>query len=61
VTLSAHDLQSKESVPQKISTTLNARRPAFVLREVPEGRHNVAHRGNGGARGAILESPEECA
>src|ERR1700676_2138935 len=32
------------SVPQKLSTSFNVRRPAFVSLEVPEGRHNVAHR-----------------
>src|SRR5882672_2353806 len=41
-------IAGKESVPQKIATTVNVRCPAFVLLEVPEGRHNVAHRGNGG-------------
>ena len=36
---------------------VNVRRPAFVLHQVPEGRHNVAHRGNGGVRVAIMPSP----
>jgi hypothetical protein len=47
-----------EDVGKKISTTPHVRHPASVLLEVPEGRHNVAHRGNGGTHGAILESPE---
>ncbi len=29
--------------------------------EVPEGRHNVAHRGNGGVEGTIVHSPEGAA
>jgi hypothetical protein len=32
-----------ESVPQKNSIAVNLLRPAFVLLEVPEGRHKVAH------------------
>src|ERR1700674_3703845 len=50
-----------ESVPQKNSAAVNLERPAFVLLEVPEGRHNVAHRLNGGMRGTILCSPEGAA
>src|SRR6202521_3467858 len=50
-----------ESVPQKNSAAVNLERPAFVLLEVPEGRHTVAHRLNGGMRGTILCSPEGAA
>ena len=42
-----------ESVPRNISTAVSLQRPAFVLLKVPEGRHNVAHRLNGGTPGAI--------
>ena len=36
---------------------MNARPHAFAFVEVPEGRHNVAHRLNGGARRSIIRSP----
>jgi hypothetical protein len=36
-------------------------RPAFAALEAPEGRHNVAHRGNGVVQGTIIHSPEGAA
>ena len=50
-----------EYATQEISPSDVMRRYDFVFSwvfsEVPEGRHNVAHPGRGGGRGAIMKSP----
>ena len=43
-----HMFVAKSSVQRKTTTTVNVRYPAFVLLEVPEGRHDVANRGLSG-------------
>ena len=48
----------EESVPKKLSTTFNVRRAALVSLEVPEGRHNVAHRETVGYRMRSFTAPK---
>ena len=47
-----------ELVPQQILTTVNVRRPDSMLLQVPEGRHNVAHRETVGNGAQSFTAPE---
>src|ERR1039458_1909044 len=46
-----------ESVPRNILTIVAGPQPDLVLSGAPEGRHNVAHCGSGGAQRILFHSP----